>query len=135
MLELDCIEWHTALSDYPYTIGAILLRDETIVNILTSLEYELTVSDLINRFGPPDKIRISQTPDQKCYHTDLLWLSRGLGAELELSDASRIDMEQSVGGVNYFEPTSTVEDYLVVAVGLPRSEAIYQASEFMNWNP
>lgn len=129
-----CIKWTTALSDYPYYVGTILTRDELVVSISIGLEYEFTVSDLIDIYGPPDKVLINATPQGRCYYFDLIWLTEGITAGPENSADPVLAGNQKLLGVGYFVPTSTIENYWMNTANLPQSEASQQAAQYVDWD-
>jgi hypothetical protein len=130
-----CIEWETALSDWQNYVGRILIEDDVVSYIRLVLEYELTVQDLIDQYGTPNKVITSQVPNNsRYYHTDMLWFHNGLSVALDLSSQALVGSDQRVESVSYYPPTADVFTYLIDVLDMPQSEAQTEAQHYQDWD-
>ena len=126
--QADYIRWQSAISRGSPPIGSIRVSDEGhVIEIRSTLEYELPVSKLIDRYGEPDHFSVRQTAPQ-CYFAKLFWLETGLAADLYRvsetgTDSPLATPETLVYRVYYFEPVESVSEYWQGATLMPHQEA------------
>jgi hypothetical protein len=138
--EWEYIHWNSAVAEWGLPIGDILVDAQGhIARIRIILEYELTIEELADSFGPPDVFTIVPAySSPRCHLVDLVWLEEGIGAVPRLTPASKNDQlvtpETLIRSVVYFAPASTVEEYLLNTGPLDEAEANQRAqSLYVQW--
>lgn len=141
--DLEAISWHSTISEWdphiPRNRVRVSIQKNEVHDILITLEYELTVQELFDRFGEPDRYTI--TPSHPtCYGVTLIWLDQGLQADLYPSEVKRnksdqqlVTPDQLVWRVTYFPPVSTVMAFLMTVYGQSADDASSILSDYGYW--
>ncbi len=141
--DIERISWRSTLTEWdpymPLNNFRVKVPDETIHLILITLEYELTVQELFDRFGEPERYAIIPS-HPTCYGVTLIWLDRGFKADLYASEVKRnkpdqqlVTPEQLVWRVTYFPPVDTATQFMMTVYGQSADDASANGRDYGYW--
>jgi len=140
-VDLVYFTWESAAGkwDKQFRLGKnrLYLCDNVVVWIKTYLEYELTLRQVLDKYGLPEGIYVSDHPSDARYHVSMDYPHRGLSFEvfdvLSLEDMERrvapVSEDMKVTSVYYFAPTSIEGELRDVHLLSP--EGVEQALEHL----
>ena len=91
---------------------SILWQDNTVQEITLGLTYDLTVDQVVNKFGPPESLNvgIGGVPEHQYWIIDLYYPGEGIQFKAYTSESSSLlEPSTEVGVVIYFVPSSLEE--------------------------
>ncbi len=114
-VQLDIFTWKARGKLY----NSVYLRDDRVLRIEIALDYDLTLGDIVDRYGFPETIHIDRgQPDMSWYWITVDYFSRGLtvegymrigpddAAKFEVNDTVWLSEGAKVTKAIYYEPMS-----------------------------
>lgn len=117
------------------SIGSIAVKDGVVNSIHLNPRYDVTLGDLVNKFGEPPYLFVEGMPGGLvCYDVSMYYPDQGIMARiLECHDvwrdadvplgAIRLGEENLIESVHYFEPVNTL-DQALLNIWLPEQQKV-----------